>query len=360
MGGPRAGRRGIRAVGSPYWRAPAPKPRGGSRAAVHARISVCDAFVCMQTDRSVAQAIGGGVVVSLVGAMICFTTTAASAEGPLKFAGSQLEPIKWTELAGWTADDHLAAFAAYQASCQALRKRRTDDRGQISGALSNVCRKAADLQPQDADTARAFFEQNFQPVRIARLGEAEGLLTGYFEPIVAGSRFPSPEFPVPLYRRPRDLVAAGYKPGSVAISEQGCADRSPHREQRTRPVPRPRRHRGRRARRTETRNLLAQEFVRPARDPDRRLGARDPRGRHAAARQLRFAQRLSLLARSSACSSTAISSRATKSRRSAFATGWPRIRRKLRKCAPPTAPMCSSASPGYRTTANRSARKGCR
>ena len=163
----------------------------------------------------------GVAVVSLVGAMICFTTTAAFAEGPLKFAGSQLEPIKWSELAGWTADDHLAAFAAYQASCQALRKRRTDDRGQVSGALSNVCRKAADLQPQDANTARAFFEQNFQPVRIARLGEAEGLLTGYFEPIVAGSRFPSPEFSVPLYRRPRDLVAAGYKPGSVAFPNKG-------------------------------------------------------------------------------------------------------------------------------------------
>ena len=174
----------------------------------------------MKTGRARAQSLGRGVV-SLVGAMIWFTTTAAFAEGPVKFAGSQLEPIKWSELAGWTADDHLAAFAAYQASCQALRKRRTDDRGQISGALSNVCRKAADLQPQDADTARAFFEQNFQPVRIARLGEAEGLLTGYFEPIVAGSRFPSPEFPVPLYRRPRDLVAAGYKPGSVAFPNKG-------------------------------------------------------------------------------------------------------------------------------------------
>ena len=174
----------------------------------------------MKTGRARAQSSGRGVV-SLVGAMIWFTTTAAFAEGPVKFASSQLEPIKWSELAGWTADDHLAAFAAYQASCQALRKRRTDDRGQISGALSNVCRKAADLQPQDANTARAFFEQNFQPVRIARLGEAEGLLTGYFEPIVAGSRFPGPEFPVPLYRRPRDLVAAGYKPGSVAFPNKG-------------------------------------------------------------------------------------------------------------------------------------------
>jgi membrane-bound lytic murein transglycosylase A len=179
------------------------------------------AIACMKTEGAFAQAPGRGVIASLVGAIICFTTTAASAEGRLKFAGSQLEPIKWSELAGWTADDHLAAFAAYQTSCQGLRKRRTDDRGQISGALSNVCRKAAELQPQDANTARAFFEQNFQPVRIGRLGEAEGLLTGYFEPIVAGSRFPSPEFPVPLYRRPRDLVAAGYKPSSLAFPNKG-------------------------------------------------------------------------------------------------------------------------------------------
>ena len=153
---------------------------------------------------------------------MCFSAGAASAEGPLKLAGSQLEPVKWSELAGWTADDHLEAFAAYQAGCRALRKTpRSDDSREIHGALGNVCRKAIALRPRDAQTARAFFEQNFQPVRIGRLGEAEGLLTGYFEPIVAGSRFPSPEFPVPLYRRPRDLVAAGYKPGSTAFPNKG-------------------------------------------------------------------------------------------------------------------------------------------
>src|SRR6266508_2635291 len=176
----------------------------------------------MQTGRGFAQVLERGVVAGLVGAIICFTADVASAEGPLKLVGSQLEPVKWTELAGWTADDHLAAFAAYQTSCQALRKaRRTDDRGEISAALSNACRNAMGLRPRDAHTARGFFEQNFQPVRIARLGEREGLLTGYFEPIVAGSRFPSPEFHVPVYRRPRDLVADGYKPGSVAFPNKG-------------------------------------------------------------------------------------------------------------------------------------------
>ena len=45
-----------------------------------------------------------------------FAANTAMADEPLKLADSQLEPIKWTEVAGWTADDHLAAFAAYQAS----------------------------------------------------------------------------------------------------------------------------------------------------------------------------------------------------------------------------------------------------
>ena len=140
----------------------------------------------------------------------------------MKSSGSQLEPLKWSELTGWAADDHLAAFAAYQAGCRAARRKpRSDERGLIFGALSNVCRKALALEPQDSAAARAFFEQNFQPVRIARLGEGEGLVTGYYEPIVAGSRFPTPEFSVPIYRRPRDLVADGYKQGSTAFPNKG-------------------------------------------------------------------------------------------------------------------------------------------
>ena len=123
---------------------------------------------------------------------------------------------------GWTADDHLAAFAAYETSCQALRKIQRTDRGQMSKALLNVCRKAIGLRQQDLNTARTFFEQNFQPVRIARLGETQGFLTGYYEPIVQGSRFPSPEFHVPLYRRPPDLVVPGHQPGSNAFPNKGA------------------------------------------------------------------------------------------------------------------------------------------
>ena len=161
----------------------------------------------------------------LVNAIFCSAASAASAEELLKVGGSQLEPVKWAELAGWVDDDHLAAFAAYQASCHALLQRgRTDDQKQtpINSALRNVCRKALDLRPQDLEAARSFFEENFRPVRIGRVGEIEGLLTSYFEPIVQGSRFPNPEFHVPLYRRPPDLVSAGHSLGSEAFPNKSA------------------------------------------------------------------------------------------------------------------------------------------
>jgi membrane-bound lytic murein transglycosylase A len=147
----------------------------------------------------------------------------AAAADPFKLADTGLEPVKWEDVAGWTADDHLAAFRAYDASCQVMRKgQHAADGGPISDGLRQACRAALEARPQDAQAARTFFEQNFVPVRIVRLGDAEGFLTGYYEPIVPGSRFPNPEFHVPLYRRPRDLVAAGHAPGSAPFPNKGA------------------------------------------------------------------------------------------------------------------------------------------
>jgi membrane-bound lytic murein transglycosylase A len=139
---------------------------------------------------------------------------AQTVDEPLKIPDAQLEPVKWSALPGWTADNHLAAFTAFMASCQPfLKEKRPRDSRPIYLALSEICRKNATLKPANAAAARAFFEANFRPVRITKLGDVEGFLTGYYEPVVHGSRFPSPEFPVPLYRRPRDLLAAGHTAG---------------------------------------------------------------------------------------------------------------------------------------------------
>ena len=63
-----------------------------------------------------------------------------------------------------------------------------------------------------------FFEANFGPLRISKLGDSAGFLTGYYEPIVDGSRFPTREFTAPLYRRPRNLVASG-RPDWRSVSQ---------------------------------------------------------------------------------------------------------------------------------------------
>src|SRR5262249_46971476 len=73
-------------------------------------------------------------------------------------------------------------------------------------ALKHACRRALNAGRLARDQARLFFERHFRPLRIARLGDSAGLLTGYYEPIVDGSRFPTGIFKVPIYRRPPDLV----------------------------------------------------------------------------------------------------------------------------------------------------------
>jgi len=73
-------------------------------------------------------------------------------------------------------------------------------------ALTQVCRRALVAGRLAEDQARLFFERNFRPMHITRLGDSAGFLTGYFEPIVDGSRVPTGIFKVPIYRRPPDLV----------------------------------------------------------------------------------------------------------------------------------------------------------
>src|SRR5215831_2678873 len=147
---------------------------------------------------------------------------ATAFDEPFKLPDGELEPVTWAQIDGWMADDHLAAFNAFQVSCQPFRKiKEPHDERPVYNALWQACRRAAMVKPANAQAARAFFEQNFRPVRINRLGEPQGFLTGYFEPIVQGSRFPSPEFHVPLYRRPPDLVAAGHKQGVDNFPNKG-------------------------------------------------------------------------------------------------------------------------------------------
>jgi membrane-bound lytic murein transglycosylase A len=128
----------------------------------------------------------------------------------LRFPNAALEPVTWSALAGWQDDDHASAFATFRASCRSMvHSASGNDARPIRDALRTVCARALKVDRFDQESARRFFETNFVPIRIRKLGDAAGFLTAYYEPIVDGSRVPTPEFTVPIYRRPPDLLAAG-------------------------------------------------------------------------------------------------------------------------------------------------------
>jgi membrane-bound lytic murein transglycosylase A len=167
---------------------------------------------------------GTGRLVAAAAIMLgAATMTHASTQRPLlRIPNAQIEPVGWSAVEGWTEDNQAEAFAAYFKSCEAILRgtKAMREARPFYGALYEACRVAADIKPKDAAEARAFFEANFRPVRITPLGEPAGFVTGYYEPIVIGSRTKSEEFAYPLYRKPPNLLPGGrmLARGSVAAS----------------------------------------------------------------------------------------------------------------------------------------------
>jgi membrane-bound lytic murein transglycosylase A len=143
--------------------------------------------------------------------------------GPLEFPGAQYQPVDWGDLDGWADDDHAAAFATFLDACRGLDAKHPPsiEMTEVTGALKDVCGRAEAAIPLDDQGARKFFEENFRPVQISGLGESDGFLTGYYEPVIDGSLVPTPEFHAPLYRRPPNLVASGWRKLGDAFPSKG-------------------------------------------------------------------------------------------------------------------------------------------
>ncbi len=140
---------------------------------------------------------------SLLGALLLLALAGCSTREPPPVAGSP------ALLAAWADDDHAAALEAFLVSCPAiLRREPTGPLGGVAGAgdvedWQRVCRMAQVTAPP---AARAFFERNFvaRPQAVAA-GHYDGLFTGYYEPLLSGSRWPTARHVYPLHRPPQDL-----------------------------------------------------------------------------------------------------------------------------------------------------------
>jgi len=106
-------------------------------------------------------------------------------------------PVDWSSLQNWETDNHGDAWAGFLKSCEKLRQWQWQE-------VCDMARQQGELT--DAE-ARAFFESHFEvrPV-YAEDGETQGLITGYYEPLLKGSWERSEEFRYPLYGVPDDLL----------------------------------------------------------------------------------------------------------------------------------------------------------
>jgi membrane-bound lytic murein transglycosylase A len=142
---------------------------------------------------------------------------------PLQINGSQYIPLTWADLPGWNDDDQLAAYQTFRTSCRSIAAQHDapPDTRALGTSLRDPCRTARATEITDGARARDFFEANFTPVKISRLGEDDGFVTGYYEPVVQGSRTQTDVYNVPVYRRPSNLFVRGFSQASPDLPNKG-------------------------------------------------------------------------------------------------------------------------------------------
>ena len=91
--------------------------------------------------------------------------------------------------------------------------------GGRAGQWAAPCAAAKDVPPADEAAARRFFESRFQAYRVSQLGDTTALVTGYFEPEVAGDVSEEGPYRTPLLGLPPDLVT--FDLGAFDPAKQG-------------------------------------------------------------------------------------------------------------------------------------------
>ncbi len=129
-------------------------------------------------------------------------TSATPAPLPESTLPATFTRVSWDELPGFAADRVSEAWPAFRIGCRSL----------LAGARTaptwrKPCEAAEAIDGRDETAVRAFLAAHFSPYAVAFPNQRrEGLVTGYYEPQLAGSRERTPQFRVPLYAVPDDLL----------------------------------------------------------------------------------------------------------------------------------------------------------
>jgi membrane-bound lytic murein transglycosylase A len=113
-------------------------------------------------------------------------------------AEARLEAAAFASLPGWAEGVRAASLEAFLAGCPRIGPQ---------SALRRACEAGAALGKVDDAAARRFFEERFSAWSIVGAEGPEGLVTGYYEPVIAGSRVRGDAFRHPVHGVPEDLLA---------------------------------------------------------------------------------------------------------------------------------------------------------
>lgn len=108
-----------------------------------------------------------------------------------------LKLASWEDIDGLLQDDLVAAWPAWMQSCTRLIKK---------DVWKSACETAQTIKPNNA-TIVNYLAEYFDVYQANNVdGSTTGLITGYYQPLLNGSRTPSEKYPYPLYQEPKDLI----------------------------------------------------------------------------------------------------------------------------------------------------------
>ena len=114
-------------------------------------------------------------------------------------ARSRWVAASWSELPGLDQDALDQAWNAWLKSCE----RSTT----LPAPLAALCPQVRAFSIASRSEQLGWLQSRLQPYRVESLqGDARGLLTAYYEPVIDASRTPTPAFAVPLYAPPQGLA----------------------------------------------------------------------------------------------------------------------------------------------------------
>jgi membrane-bound lytic murein transglycosylase A len=147
-----------------------------------------------------------------LGLLACAAQPEHKAPGPEPAWRFELQPIAFEQLPGWGLDDPRQALGAFTRSCAKLAERDAATpmaRYPLFGRVGDwyaACAEATAAAVSSPAQARAFVQDRFSPYLVLDGSNPEGLFTGYYEPLLNGSRRFGHPYTVPLYRPPADLL----------------------------------------------------------------------------------------------------------------------------------------------------------